>query len=72
MGMDACRKLKAEDGRMFLGCTIGVGLLAFFKSPSNQIQQAVHAHTFVEKIDHLLDGEAGLLASYDQPTNRAE
>ena len=55
-----------------LGYTIRVGALVFFKTPSNQIQEHLHARAFIEKIDHLLNAEPSLLASDDQPTNCPE
>jgi hypothetical protein len=65
-------RVLTDLGHTFLGYTIRVGSLAFFKTPSNQIQEHLHARAFIEKIDHLLNAEPSLLASDDQSTNRPE
>ena len=43
--------------------------IAFLKTLSNQIQELLHAHAIVEKIDRLLNAEPSLLASDDQPAD---
>ena len=63
---------QAEDGHMFSRLhdrrrLAGVLQVAEQSNPTGRPRSYLR-----REIDHLLDGEAGLLASYDQPTNRAE